>query len=311
VKHLTTIPLIIILALLLVACGGGAETSAAEDGRLYVVATIGQIGDAAQIIGGEHVTAVSLMGPGVDPHLYTASEGDVSKLTEADVILYNGLFLEAQMADVLRQIGETKTAVAIAETIPEDKLLASPIYDDEHDPHVWFDVELWSIAVSAIRDTLIEADPDNAADYQANAEAYLTELAELHTYVGEQASRVPEQQRVLITAHDAFSYFGRAYDFQVLGLQGISTASEASAADVQGLADFIVENQIPAIFVESSVPVRTIEAVQAAVNAQGYTTEIGGSLYSDAMGNADTPEGHYVGMVEHNINTIVTSLLEE
>ena len=310
-KHLTTIPLIIILALLLVACGGGAETSAAEDGRLYVVATIGQIGDAAQIIGGEHVTAVSLMGPGVDPHLYTASEGDVSKLTEADVILYNGLFLEAQMADVLRQIGETKTAVAIAETIPEDKLLASPIYDDEHDPHVWFDVELWSIAVSAIRDTLIEADPDNAADYQANAEAYLTELAELHTYVGEQASRVPEQQRVLITAHDAFSYFGRAYDFQVLGLQGISTASEASAADVQGLADFIVENQIPAIFVESSVPVRTIEAVQAAVNAQGYTTEIGGSLYSDAMGNADTPEGHYVGMVEHNINTIVTSLLEE
>jgi len=311
VKHLTTIPLIIILALLLVACGGGAETSAAEDGRLYVVATIGQIGDAAQIIGGEHVTAVSLMGPGVDPHLFTASEGDVSKLTEADVILYNGLFLEAQMADVLRQIGETKTAVAIAETIPEDKLLASPIYDDEHDPHVWFDVELWSIAVSAIRDTLIEADPDNAADYQANAEAYLTELAELHTYVGEQAARVPEQQRVLITAHDAFSYFGRAYDFRVLGLQGISTASEASAADVQGLADFIVENQIPAIFVESSVPVRTIEAVQAAVNAQGYTTEIGGSLYSDAMGNADTPEGHYVGMVEHNINTIVTSLLEE
>ena len=215
------------------------------------------------------------------------------------------------MADVLRQIGETKTAVAIAETIPEDKLLASPIYDDEHDPHVWFDVELWSIAVSAIRDTLIEADPDNAADYQANAEAYLTELAELHTYVGEQASRVPEQQRVLITAHDAFSYFGRAYDFQVLGLQGISTASEASAADVQGLADFIVDNQIPAIFIESSVPVRTIEAVQAAVNAQGYTTEIGGSLFSDAMGNADTPEGHYIGMVEHNIDTIVSSLLSE
>lgn len=309
-KKLTIIPLII-LALFLAACGGGAETSASEDDTLYVVTTIGQLGDAAQIIGGDHVTAVSLMGPGVDPHLYTASESDVSKLTEADVILYNGLFLEAQMANVLKQIGETKTAVPVAEAIPEDRLLASPIYPDEHDPHVWFDVELWSYVVGAVRDTLIEADPDNAADYQANAEAYLAELAALHTYVGEQAARVPEQQRVLITAHDAFSYFGRAYDFQVLGLQGISTASEASAADVQGLADFIVENQIPAIFIESSVPVRTIEAVQAAVNDQGYNTEIGGSLFSDAMGNADTPEGHYIGMVEHNINIIVSSLLEE
>jgi manganese/zinc/iron transport system substrate-binding protein len=310
VKQRTTIPIIIILALLLAACGGGAETSAADD-TLYIVTTIGQIGNAAEIIGGEHVTVNSLMGPGVDPHLYTASESDVSKLTEADVILYNGLFLEAQMANVLKQIGETKTAVAVAEAIPEDKLLASPIYEDEHDPHVWFDVELWSLAVGAVRDTLIESDPDNTADYQANAEAYLAELTELHDYVSEQAARVPEQQRVLITAHDAFNYFGRAYNFEVMGLQGISTASEASAADVQRLADFIVENQIPAIFVESSVPVRTIEAVQAAVNDQGYHTEIGGSLFSDAMGNANTPEGHYIGMVEHNINTIVSSLLEE
>lgn len=308
-KKIATLPLIIILALLLAACGGG--TSAADDDTLYVVTTIGQLGDAAQIIGGEHVTVVSLMGPGVDPHLYTASESDVSKLAEADVILYNGLFLEAQMANVLKQIGETKTAVAAANAIPEERLLSSPRYPDEHDPHVWFDVELWSLAVGAVRDTFMAADPDNAADYQANAEAYLAELAELDNYVREQAARVPEQQRVLITAHDAFNYFGRAYDFQVLGLQGISTASEASAADVQGLADFIVENKIPAIFVESSVPVRIIQAVQAAVKSQGYTTEIGGSLFSDAMGNADTPEGHYIGMVEHNINTIVGALLNE
>lgn len=308
-NKLATIPLILILALLLVACGDG--TSAADDDTLYVVTTIGQLGDAAQIIGGEHVTVISLMGPGVDPHLYTASESDVSKLTDADVIFYNGLFLEAQMANVLKQIGETKTAVAAAEAIPAEKLLSSPIYEDEHDPHVWFDVELWSLAVTAVRDTLIAADPDNAADYEANATAYLAELAELDTYVHEQAARVPEQQRVLITAHDAFNYFGRAYDFQVLGLQGISTASEASAADVQELADFIVENQIPAIFIETSVPVRTIEAVQAAVKAQGYNTEIGGSLFSDAMGNAGTPEGHYVGIVKHNIDTIVGALLGE
>jgi manganese/zinc/iron transport system substrate-binding protein len=180
-----------------------------------VVTTIGQIGDAARIVGGDHVTVTSLMGPGIDPHLYTASESDVSKLTEADVILYNGLFLEAQMADVLRQIGERKTAVAVAEAIPADKLLASPNYADAHDPHVWFDVELWSVVVTAVRDTLMQADPDNAAAYEANAAAYLAELAELHSYVQAQADRVPPPQRVLITAHDAFSYFGRAYGFEV------------------------------------------------------------------------------------------------
>jgi len=304
--------LIIILALFLTACGGAESASAASaaaDDTLYVVTTTGQIGDAAQIIGGEHVTVDSLMGPGVDPHLYTASESDVSKLSEADVILYNGLFLEAQMAKVLEQLGERKTAVPVAENIPEDQRLASPNYADEHDPHVWFDVELWSMAVEDVRDTLMEADPDHTADYEANAEAYLAELDELHEYVAQEAGRVPEQQRVLITAHDAFSYFGRAYSFKVLGLQGISTQSEASTADVQNLAEFIVENEIPAIFIESSVPVRTIEAVQAAVASQGFDVEIGGSLFSDAMGDSGTPEGHYTGMVRHNIDTIVSSLV--
>jgi manganese/zinc/iron transport system substrate-binding protein len=170
-------------------------------------------------------------------------------------------------------------------------------------------VGLWSLAVEGVRDTLMEADPDHAADYEANAEAYLAELDELHEYVAQEAGRVPEQQRVLITAHDAFSYFGRAYGFKVLGLQGISTQSEASTADVQNLAEFIVENEILAIFIESSVPVRTIEAVQAAVASQGFDVEIGGSLFSDAMGDSGTPEGHYTGMVRHNIDTIVSSLV--
>ena len=299
-----------LLALFLSACGGGGAAESEND-SLYVVTTIGQIGDAAQIIGGEHVTVESLMGPGVDPHLYTASESDVSKLSEADVILYNGLFLEAQMDNVLEQLGERQTAIAVAENVPVGQRLASPNYADEHDPHVWFDVELWSVAVEGVRDALVEADPDNAAAYEANAAAYLAELEELQAYVAEQAERVPEQQRVLVTAHDAFNYFGRAYDFEVLGLQGISTESEASTADVQELADFIVENEIPAIFVESSVPVRTIEAVEAAVAAQGFDVQIGGSLFSDAMGNEGTPEGHYTGMVRHNIDTIVTSLLGE
>lgn len=287
-----------------------SDGAVAEDGKLKVVATIGQVADAAHIVGGEHVAVSGLMGPGVDPHLYAASESDVSLLSEADIIFYNGLFLEAQMEGVLEQLGERKTAVAVAENIPADQLLDSVAYADEHDPHVWFDVSMWKYTVEAIRDTYIAADPDHTADYEANAAAYLAELDELHAYVKTQAAKVPEAQRVLITAHDAFNYFGRAYGFEVRGLQGISTASEASTADVQDLANFIVEKQIPAIFIESSVPVRTVEALQAAVADQGFAVEIGGQLFSDAMGDENTPEGSYLGMVRHNIDTIVGALLQ-
>ena len=300
-------PLLILFALTLVACSPTGDTPE-DDGKLKVVATIGQVTDAARIVGGDHVSVQGLMGPGVDPHLYTATESDVSKLDEADIIFYNGLFLEAQMEDVLEQLGERKTAVPIAENIPASKLLASVDYADEHDPHVWFSVELWIMAVEAIRDTYVNADPDNSADYQANANSYIAELNDLHNYTTAQAASVPEQQRVLITAHDAFSYFGRDYGFEVMGLQGISTESEASTADVQELANFIVENQIPAIFIESSVPVRTVEAVQAAVADQGFNVAIGGELFSDAMGDEGTPEGTYLGMVRHNIDTIAGAL---
>ena len=251
------------------------------------------------------------MGPGIDPHLYVASEGDVDLLQRADVIFYNGLFLEAQMADVLRQIGERKPSIPVAERIPAQDLLPWATYADEYDPHVWFDVTLWAKAVEAVRDTLVEYDPTNADAYRANTEAYLKELDELHAYVKTQAERLPADQRVLITAHDAFHYFGRAYGFEVRGLQGISTASEAGTADVRELADFIVAREIRALFVESSVPVRNIEALQAAVQAQGFTVEIGGQLYSDAMGDPGTPDGTYVGMVRHNIDTIVGALLGE
>lgn len=290
------------------ACGG---SEAEEDGRLQVVSTIGMITDIVKNIGGEHVNADGLMGPGTDPHLYVASAGDVNKLNNADIIFYNGLFLEAQMEEILEQLGENKTVVPVSRDIDRSTLLASPIYDDEFDPHIWFNVPFWQEATQTVRDTLIEKDPEHEADYTANAEQYLAELAELQTYVVDQTSRVPEEQRVLITAHDAFSYFGRAYGFQVLGLQGISTQSEASTDDVQNLAAFIVENQIPAIFVESSVPVRTIEAVQAAVRDQGFDVQIGGELFSDAMGDTNTPEGTYQGMVRHNVDTIVGALLGE
>jgi manganese/zinc/iron transport system substrate-binding protein len=249
------------------------------------------------------------MGPGVDPHLYRASEGDVTRMAEADIIFYNGLHLEAKMADILEQMNGRIRTAAVTDGIDRATLLAPPEFQGNYDPHVWFDVTFWMQATEEVRDALVELDPDSAAFYQDNAAAYLSELSDLHDYVLEQATRVPADKRVLITAHDAFNYFGRAYGFEVRGLQGISTAAEAGTADVQQLAAFIVERQIPAVFVESSVPPRYIEAVQATVKAQGFDVSIGGELFSDAMGSQGTPEGTYTGMVRHNIDTIVGALI--
>lgn len=283
----------------------------AEEGRLNVVTTIGMIRDVAQNVGGEHVRVVGLMGPGVDPHLYKASEGDVRRLFRADVIFYGGLHLEARMGDVLEEMGSRTRVRAVSEAVPPERRLAPPEFQGAYDPHVWFDVRLWAMTVDVVERTLAEADPAHAGDFAANAARYRTQLAELDRYVREQAARVPAERRVLITAHDAFNYFGRAYGFQVRGLQGISTAAEAGTADVQALAEFIATRRIPALFVESSIPRRTIEAVQEAVAARGYDVRIGGSLYSDAMGNPGTPEGTYIGMVRHNIDTIVGALLRQ
>lgn len=301
-----TVLLTVLLTLLVAACGGTAEAD--DDGRLRIVTTIAQVADTAAIVGGEHVRVTPLMGAGSDPHLYTASARDVDKLRAADIVFYNGLFLEAQLEDVLEQMAERQTVVAVSSGIDEAELLPSAAYADEFDPHIWFDVTLWMQTVEKVRDTLVAADPAHAADYEANAAAYLAELETLHTYVQTQAGTVPAEQRVLVTAHDAFSYFGRAYGFDVLGLQGISTAAEAGTADVQNLADFIAGHRIPAIFIESSVPVRNVEAVQAAVRARGFDVVIGGSLYSDAMGDPGTPGGTYIGMVRHNIDTIAAAL---
>jgi manganese/zinc/iron transport system substrate-binding protein len=302
-----------LVLVLLAACGqsGGQPEPDLSERNIRVVTTIGMIADAAENIGGERVSVTGLMGPGVDPHLYKASEGDVSTLSEADVIFYNGLHLEAKMGEVLEKMGSRIKTVAVTDSVDKSKLLSPPEFEGAHDPHVWFDVALWMTAAEAVRDTFIELDPGSADLYRANAEAYLAQLEELHAYAQEQTARVPEQQRVVITAHDAFNYFGQAYGFEVRGLQGISTATEAGTSDVQELATFIAESQIPAIFVESSVPVRNIEAVQAAVQAKGFEVQIGGELFSDAMGDAGTEEGTYLGMVRHNVDTIVSALLGE
>jgi manganese/zinc/iron transport system substrate-binding protein len=309
--NLSSIIALILLITLLAACGqtGGEPASGeAEAGKLNVVATTGQIHDAVANIVGDAVNLTGMFGPGVDPHLYVPTESDVSLLGRADVIFYNGLHLEAQMVRVLDQMAQRGvTVVAVGDVLPEERLLS---WDSNypHDPHVWNDPELWSLGVEAIRDTLIEADPTNADLYRQNAEAYLAEIAETHEYVKAQAERIPAEQRIMITAHDAFGYFARAYGFEVRGLQGISTESEAGTADVQELADFIVSRKVPAVFVETSVSPRNIEAVQAAVRARSFEVTIGGQLYSDALGDPGTPEGTYTGMLRHNIDILVKAL---
>lgn len=309
---LLTAGLILLMLLSLAACGGGTAQGGDDLAQrsIRVATTIGMIADVVENVGGDRVEVTSLMGPGVDPHLYAASEGDVRRLQEADVIFYNGLHLEAQTAGVLERMGDgDRVTVAVTDAIDRDRLLAPPEFAGAYDPHVWFDVTMWMQAVEVVRDSLIDLDPAHEAVYRENAEAYLAELESLHQYVLEQAGRVSEEKRVLVTAHDAFNYFGRAYGFEVRGLQGISTESEASTGDVQSLARFIAEREIPAIFIESSVPQRNIEAVQAAVQAQGFNVTIGGELYSDAMGPAGTEADTYIGMVRHNIDTVVAALL--
>lgn len=301
----TRLIILIVLTSLLVACGGNA--GAAQDGRLQVVTTTGQIADAVANIAGDNVELTSLLGPGIDPHLYVPTEGDVSTFANADVIFYNGLHLEAQMTRVLDQMeSRGTTVVAMSDNMPEDQLLNWDA--NTHDPHIWNDPLLWSIGVESIRDTLIEADPDNAETYRTNAEAYLAEIAATHAFVQTEIAKIPADKRVMITAHDAFGYFARTYGMEVRGLQGISTESEAGTQDVQELASFIVERQIPAIFVESSVPPDTIEAVQQAVQAQGFAVEIGGQLFSDALGEAGHEGDNYNGMLRYNAKTLATAL---
>jgi len=264
------------------------------------------VADLATNIGGEHVAVTSLMGAGVDPHLYKASPADVSQLNRADIILYSGLHLEGKLGELLERMSERKPTVPAAERIAADKLL-----HDEHgarDPHVWFDVSLWSEAASAVADALAEFDPPHAATYQANLKLYQERLAGLHSYAQEQLALVPADRRVLVTAHDAFRYFGRAYGVEVRGIQGISTDSEASSREVTELVGFLVERKIKAVFVETSVADQNIRALLEGCQARGHNVVIGGTLFSDAMGEAGTPEGTYEGMVKHNVDTIVKAL---
>jgi manganese/zinc/iron transport system substrate-binding protein len=316
---LTNPPLILVgvlLALAAVAAGCGAvgekrSEANADNAALRIATTTNFITDTVRQVGGDRVAVTGLMGPGVDPHLYKASAGDVRALREADAIFYGGLFLEGKMAEVLKELSEAVPTVAVSEAIPRERLLKPPAGaapEEEFDPHVWFDPSLWRYAVLAVRDKLSELDPEGAAGYKANADRLLREMRELERYGREQIGSIPERSRVLVTSHDAFAYFGRAFDIDVLAIQGISTAAEATTADVDRVASVVARRGVKAVFIESSVPRQTIDAVIAAASKRGGSPRIGGELFSDAAGTDGTPEGTYVGMVRANIDAVTKGL---
>ena len=305
--------LILPLSLLVGGCGG--ESTQASDtsdkGPLSVVATTGIIADTAKRVAGQHAQVVGLMGPGVDPHLYKASEGDVRRLSEAGLILYNGLHLEGKMGDILTRLARTRPVVAVTEEIPQNLLREPPEFAGQYDPHVWFDVSMWRRTLDPIVRELSALDPAHAEEFKANAEAYGKELDALDAWVKQRIETLPPSHRVLVTAHDAFGYFGRRYGMEVIGIQGISTLSEAGLHDVDRVAQLVVDRKVKALFIESSVPRRSIEAVLAAVRSRGFESQIGGQLFSDSLGGANTPAGTYVGMVRANVDTLVNALKGE
>jgi manganese/zinc/iron transport system substrate-binding protein len=269
------------------------------------VCTTGMVADLVRHVGGRHIEVVQLMGDGVDPHLYKVSTGDVAELSSADVVFYSGLHLEGKMSDVFARMAERKPTIAVTASIDPNRVLH---LGSAADPHVWFDVALWSEGLASVQDALAAFDPAHAAEYRANSQAYRQELTALDRWCRERLATIPAARRILVTAHDAFSYFGRAYDLELKSIQGISTESEAGVREVNNLVEFIVDHGVKAVFVESSVSSRNMEALVEGCAARGHQVAIGGELFSDAMGPTGTPEETYVGMVRHNVETIVRAL---
>ena len=300
--------LITILSIALFSCNSGTGKKESTE-KLKIVTTTSMITDMVTELGGEAVNVDGLMGAGVDPHLYKASEGDVNKLFNADMVIYSGLHLEGKLDEVFEKMDHQGfSMVAVSDTIAKSSLISSANFASNYDPHIWFDISLWKKASAYVTKRLIQRDSAHTQLYSSNLEKYLSKLDSTEILIKKMISKLSHDKRVLITAHDAFNYFGKAYGFEVLGLQGISTTTEAGVKDVQNLANLIVERKISAIFIESSVPKRNIEALQASVKSKGFEVAIGGELFSDACGDAGTIEGTYIGMVTHNVSTITNAL---
>jgi manganese/zinc/iron transport system substrate-binding protein len=281
----------------------------AADKKLRVAATVTMVADLARQVGGDRVEVDALMGPGVDPHLYKAAASDITKLQQADVIFYSGLLLEGKMQDIFAKLARSKRFVyPVTEAIPVEKLLEPPEFAGHYDPHVWFEIPLWKLCVDVVAKGLSEADPAGKDFYEKRAAETRGRMDELHAWALKKSAELPAERRILVTSHDAYNYFGRAYGFQVVGLQGISTVTEAGLADMAKLTDFIKQKRVKAVFVETSVPHHTIERI-----SKDTGVKIGGELFSDAMGTPGQLEngydlGTYEGMIKHNMTTIVEAL---
>ena len=304
---------VVMFVSLLAACsnaqsGQGSKQEGTDSDKIKVVTTIAQIAEPLSVIGGERLQVSSLMGPGVDPHLYNASQGDLNKLQDADVIFYNGLYLEGNMVEIFAEISKNKPVLALGETIDEELLLL----DEEGaiDPHIWFDIDLWRMALEQAVEKLKEMSPDDAELFETQKQSYFSKLEELKIDA-EKLGTIPDERRVLVTAHDAFGYFGRMHDMEVVGLQGLSTEDEIGLSDIQSTIELLVERQIPAVFVESTISEISIRSLIEGAAEAGQDVKLGGELFSDAMGEAGTEEGTYIGMYRHNVDTIYKALAEE
>lgn len=286
---------------------------AGEDGdrrsAYEVVATTGMIADVVRGVAGDRARVTALIGEGVDPHLYRPTRSDVARLMRADIIFYNGLLLEGKMTDSLIRVARSgKPVYAVTELLDEGELLEPEEFAGHFDPHVWMDPVAWTSAVEAVRETLTGFDPAGAEAYAANAARYSAEIGALHEYASRVLATVPESSRVLVTAHDAFNYFGNRYGYEVVGIQGISTESEAGLRDIERIVELVVSREVPAVFAETSVPDRNVRAIIAGARARGHSVVLGGELFSDAMGPAGTYEGTYIGMIDHNVTTVARAL---
>lgn len=305
IAMITILTITILLTLIHTSCGTTEQTD-----KLNIVTTTTMLNDLVEIIGEGVVETEGLCGYGIDPHSYNATAGDIIKMTNADVVIYNGLNLEGKMGEVFSTLeSQNKNIIVLENAIDEKLLLQDEESNSEYDPHIWFDVNLWKECAIYVSNELSKIDIKNADTYVKNLSKYMLELEELDDYINSKVEELPENKRVLITAHDAFNYFGTRYGFKVIGLQGINTQTEVSTKDISDLASFIVENKINTIFVETSVSSKNIQALQEAVKAQGFAVDIGAALYSDSLGDKTTGQDTYVNMVKYNIDSIVEGLL--
>ena len=313
-QHLRTVFSLIALVsivLMMIGCSGRSEPAKGDesDQPIRIVTTTGMITDIVERIAGEHARVDGLMQSGIDPHLYKPTRNDISTLAQGDIVFYNGLMLEGKMTDALVRVASGGAKViAVTESIDESYLLSPPEFEGHHDPHVWMDPRAWARSCEVVAQTLIEYDPDHIEDYRRNADQIIQEINALDEYCQQSLETIPQPQRVLVTAHDAFNYFGRRFGFEVVGIQGISTESEAGVRDIERIVDLLVSREIGAVFVETTVSERNIRALIAGAKDQGHRVRIGGSLYSDAMGPEGSYEGTYIGMIDKNVTTITRAL---